>query len=149
MRTRELPLGVIAAAALLGACTDRPREEAPAELAETPAATLPRSLDLPDSLLFQLPSGEEVWWTLARESADSAGSRCVERGLEVRRDETRVAVPLLYSADIPEVVDDTTLQVRLWTDCEPGRLYRVNVRTGQPTPVPLGGGAEPREGGTG
>ena len=125
---------------LLAACSsERPSTEAPAgaELAEVPAAQLPRSLDLPDSLLLTLPSGAEVWWTISRESSDGSGGTCVERGLEVRRDETRVAVPLLYSADVPEVVDDTTIQVPLWTDCAPGRVYRVNVTTGQPTPVPI------------
>ena len=134
-------LGAVATGMLLlAACsTERPSTEAVpgAELAEVPAAQLPRSLDLPDSLLLTLPSGAEVWWTIARESSDGVGGKCVERGLEVRRDETRVGVPLLYSADVPEVVDDTTIQVPLWTDCAPGRVYRVNVQTGQPTPVPI------------
>lgn len=142
MRASERLL-TAAALVLLTACADEAANGGDAQgLAETRAAELPRSLELPDSLLFTLESGGEVWWTLARESADSSGTRCVERGLEVRRDETRVAVPLLYSADVPAVVDDTTLQVRLWTDCVPGRLYRVNVRTGQPTAVPFAGAGE-------
>ena len=106
-----------------------------------PAGQLPRALDMPDSLLLRLGDGRDVWWTLARESSDTAGAACVERGLEIRRDITQVAVPLLYSADVPEIVDDTTIQLRLWTDCVPGRLYHVNVVTGQPTPAPPAGTA--------
>ena len=143
MRARDLRTAALAAGVALAGCSGRDADSADrreAALAESPAAQLPRSLELPDSLLFRLASGDEVWWTLARESADSAGATCVERGLEVRRDATRVGVPLLYSADVPEVVDDTTLQVRLWTDCMPGRMYRVNVRTGQPTAVPIAEG---------
>jgi hypothetical protein len=131
---------VLAAGVALAGCTgggETNQRSGRTDLAQSPAAQLPRSLELPDSLLFRLTSGGEVWWTIARESADSAGATCVERGLEVRRDATRVRVPLLYSADVPEVVDDTTIQVRLWTDCVPGRMYRVNVRTGQPTAVPI------------
>lgn len=130
----------VAAVLVIAGCGgDAPNADGPAgdEVAVMPAAQLPRSLDLPDTLLFRLDSGAEVWWTIARESADSSGATCVERGLEVRRDETRVAVPLLYSADVPEIVDDTTIQVPLWTDCVPGRVYRVNVNTGQPVPLPI------------
>ena len=140
MPAPDLRAAVLAAGVALAGCSGGPdadRAGGEAELAQYPAAQLPRSLELPDSLLFRLESGDEVWWTIARESADSAGATCVERGLEVRRDATRVRVPLLYSADVPGVVDDTTLEVRLWTDCVPGRMYRVNVRTGQPTPVPI------------
>jgi hypothetical protein len=143
MPVRDRRAAALAAGVALAACTggaDAQRTSQPADLAQSPAAQLPRSLELPDSLLFRLESGGEVWWTIARESADSAGSTCVERGLEVRRDATRVGVPLLYSADVPEVVDDTTIQVRLWTDCVPGRMYRVNVLTGQPTAVPIAEG---------
>ena len=144
-RTRAMPrsdprCAALAAALLIVACAgDAPRavvadgESAPAAT----AAQLPRSLAVPDSMLLRLASGSEVWWTIARESADSAGVTCVERGLEVRHGgSSRVAVPLLYSADVPEVVDDTTIQVRLWTGCVPGRMYRVDLRTGQPTPAP-------------
>ena len=140
MRASDLFAAVLAAGVALVGCSGRDADSRggqEAALAQSPAAQLPRSLQLPDSLLFRLDSGAEVWWTIARESADSSGATCVERGLEVRRDATRVRVPLLYSADVPEVVDDTTLQVRLWTDCVPGRMYRVNVRTGQPTAVPI------------
>jgi hypothetical protein len=130
-----------AAALLLAACAgDAPQVDTAAgsDVASSavPAAQFPRSLALPDTMLFRLASGSEVWWTIARESADSTGATCVERGLEVRRDGASVAVPLLYSADVPEIVDDTTIQVPLWTGCVPGRIYRVDTRTGQPTPAP-------------
>lgn len=142
MPPSEARVAAVAAALLTAACAgDAPRAEAAAGGdtvgAAATAAQLPRSLALPDSMLLRLASGGEVWWTIARESADSAGATCIERGLEVRhRNGSRVAVPLLYSADVPEVVDDTTIQVRLWTSCVPGRMYRVDLRTGQPTPAP-------------
>lgn len=139
MRTSDAGIRLLALTLVAAACGagDSGGGDPPAadDLATIPAAQLPRSLDLPDSLLITLKSGAEVWWTIARESADTAGATCVERGLEIRRDETRVAVPLLYSADVPQIVDDTTLRVPLWTDCRPGRVYLVNVRTGQPTPA--------------
>jgi hypothetical protein len=142
MPLSDLRAGAAAAALLLAACAgDAPRAETAAGgddgSAGAPATQLPRSLALPDTMLFVLASGHEIWWTIARESADSTGATCVERGLEVRRGGgAGVAVPLLYSADVPEIVDDTTIQVPLWTGCVPGRIYRVDTRTGQPTPAP-------------
>jgi hypothetical protein len=139
MRVCEARRTLLTSALLLASCAGEAPDADPVEgvVAVTPAAQLPRAVDLPDTMLFRLESGAEVWWTIARESADSTGATCVERGLEVRRDETRVAVPLLYSADVPEIVDDTTIQVPLWTGCAAGRVYRVNVRTGQPVPLPI------------
>ena len=44
-------------------------------------------------------------------------------------------VPLLYTGESPVRVDDSTVQVHLFRDCRPDALYRVELRTGQPTPV--------------
>jgi hypothetical protein len=142
MRMCDLQAPLLFASVLIVGCTSEPPSrraaESPAgtELTAASATSLPRSLDLPDSLLFRLASGTEVWWTIARESADSSGATCVERGLELRRDADTVAVPLLYSVEPPEPVNDTTLRARLWTSCAPGRVYHVDLRTGQPTPAP-------------
>lgn len=133
---------LIAAAAVSACGTEPPSRRAaepPADSAAATAAGSPRSLRLPDTMLFRTPNGAEVWWTLARESFDSAGVTCVERGLEIRQADSVVRVPLLYSAEVPGMVDDTTLEARLWTGCVPGRRYHVNVNTGQPTPVAAGG----------
>ena len=145
MRMCELQAPLLFASVLTAGCGSEPPSRRAAEpLDETEltaaAASLPRSLDLPDTLLFRMASGTEVWWTLARESADSSGTRCVERGLEIRRGRDTVAVPLLYSAEPPQQLNDTTLRARLWTSCAPGRVYHVDLRTGQPTP-----GSEPAE----
>jgi hypothetical protein len=85
--------------------------------------------------VLTLPNGATAWYTLAREARAADGTPCVERGLEIRRGGTRVAVPLLYTRDIPTAADDSTLEARLYLNCAPGDRYRVNTRTGQPTPV--------------
>ncbi|MDQ2670116.1 MAG: hypothetical protein M3Y31_05750, partial [Gemmatimonadota bacterium] len=109
----DLQAPLLFASVLVAGCTSEPASrraaESPAgtDLTAVSATSLPRSLDLPDSLLFRLASGTEVWWTIARESADSSGATCVERGLELRRDADTVAVPLLYSVEPPEPVNDT------------------------------------------
>src|SRR5690606_33091746 len=89
----------------------------------------------PDSLILRIP-GATVWHTLSREAMDSSGGACLERTLEIRPDAGRpVRVPLLYTRDVPVVVDDSTLEARVYRDCRPGDRYRVDLRTGQPTPV--------------
>lgn len=64
--------------------------------------------------------------------ADSGGTACVERGLEIREGARRTPVPLLYTRDLPRIVNDSTLSARLWTHCAAGPEYRVNLHTGQP-----------------
>jgi len=116
------------AAALACSPADRPAA-APAEPAPA-AAAAPA-----DSLVLRLQNGATVWYTLARDARAADGTPCVERGLEIRRGGTRVAVPLLYTRDIPTAADDSTLEARLYLHCAPGDRYRVNSRTGRPTPV--------------
>jgi len=101
-----------------------------------PVADSPVTASMPpDSLVMQIP-GATVWHTLSREAMDSSGRPCLERTLEIRPDSgSPVRVPLLYTRDVPVIVDDSTLEARVYRDCQPGDRYRVDLRTGQPTPV--------------
>lgn len=85
-----------------------------------------------DSLVLTAPGGAEVWFTLARNSVSAEGVPCVDRTIEIRRGETRVRVPLLYTGSAPELVNDTTLRARLSNHCVPGDAYLVDLRTGRP-----------------
>jgi len=53
--------------------------------------------------------------------------------MEIRAGRRVVPIPLLYTGEIPTITDDSTLQVHIWRHCVPADLYRVNLRTGQPT----------------
>jgi hypothetical protein len=86
----------------------------------------------PDSLVISNPRGVEVWFTLARSAKGLDGRQCQERGLEIRRAGTRIAVPLLYTGEPPEFLNDSTMRARLWTNCRPGDVYLVDLRTGRP-----------------
>lgn len=85
-----------------------------------------------DSLVLTAPGGVEVWFTLARNSVSAEGVPCVDRSIEIRRGETRVKVPLLYTGSAPELVNDTTLRARLSNHCIPGDAYLVDLGTGRP-----------------
>ena len=111
----------------MGCAGERPAK-VPAEAAAPAAAVAAPA----DSLALRTARGVEIWLTLARESRDSSGAACVERGLEIREGARRTPVPLLYTRDLPRAVNDSTLSARLWTHCAPGPEYRVNLRTGQP-----------------
>lgn len=76
--------------------------------------------------------GVEVWFTLARSAKGLDGRPCQERGIEIRRAGTRIAVPLLYTGEPPELQNDSTVRARLWTNCRPGDAYLVDLRTGRP-----------------
>lgn len=93
------------------------------------------SADPPDELALELP-GASVWHTSSREAIGPSGERCLERTLEIRREGAPpVRVPLLYTRDVPRVIDDSTLEARVYLNCTPGDRYRIDTRTGQPTPV--------------
>jgi len=88
-----------------------------------------------ESLALRTPSGTEVWFTAARAAVDSAGSACVERVMEIRHDGRRTAIPLLYTGQVPRLVDDSTIEAPIWLHCRPGNVYRVSLRTGQPVRI--------------
>jgi len=103
---------------------------APATSAAAPDQSQPA-----DSLALRTPSGAELWFTLAREERDGSGAPCVERTLEIRSGPRRVPVPLLYTRDLPRLVNDSTVSARIWNRCAPGEEYRINLGTGQPVRV--------------
>jgi len=95
--------------------------------ATTAADTAP-----PDSLVATAPGGVQVWFTLARRATSHEGVACVDRAIEIRRGDTRVQVPLLYTGTPPELVNDSTLRARLSNQCRPGDAYLVDLRSGRP-----------------
>ncbi|MGH7526572.1 MAG: hypothetical protein ACREMX_07690 [Gemmatimonadales bacterium] len=86
----------------------------------------------PDSLVATAPGGVEIWFTLSRAGKAADGTPCVDRTLEIRRGETRVPVPLLYTGTAPELVNDSTIRARLSNECTPGDAYLVDLRSGRP-----------------
>jgi hypothetical protein len=88
-----------------------------------------------DSLALSAPGGVEIWFTLARSDRNANGMECQERGLEIRRSGKRLPVPLLYTRERPLLLNDSTVQARLWTHCSPGDAYLVDLLTGRPTPA--------------
>jgi hypothetical protein len=107
------------------ACAERPSDSAAVagEHASPPAPA--------DSLVATAPGGAEVWFTLARPDSGD-GRHCVDRAIEIRRGGTRVPVPLLYTGETPEILNDTTFRARLTNGCRPGDAYLVDLRTGRP-----------------
>jgi len=91
-----------------------------------------------ESLVTTTPAGVEIWFTLSRPARSTEGHSCVERGLEIRRDGRRLAVPLLYTGEAPILLNDSTMRAVLWTDCRPVTSYRVDLRTGRPVREPEG-----------
>lgn len=87
-----------------------------------------------DSMALAIPDGA-IWYTLVRDARAADGVPCEERGLEIRRSGDTVAVPLLYTRDVPTLLDDTTASARIYRDCAPGDLYRFDLRSGQPSRV--------------
>jgi hypothetical protein len=98
----------------------------------TPPASSGAAIKPADSLALSDRGRVEVWFTLARTARGSDGRECLERGLEIRRAETRVPVPLLYTGETPTLLDDTTIRAVLWTHCKPVDPYLVDLRTGRP-----------------
>ena len=88
-----------------------------------------------DSLILSAPGGVTVWLGEGRRASDSAGNQCLERTLEIRRDTTRIKVPLLYTVSTPVLLDDSTLRAELADHCRKAEPYRVSLKTGRPTPI--------------
>lgn len=110
---------------LLAACGADRNRDVPADTVAAATA--------PDSLVLSVDDRTTVWLAEAREATDSAGEPCLERVIEIRRDTTIRRVPLLYTAEAPILLDDTTLSAVLYRDCRPTLTYRVDLRTGYPT----------------
>jgi hypothetical protein len=87
-----------------------------------------------DSLIISAPSGLQIWFNLSRSARSSAGESCLERGLAIRRQGKRIQVPLLYTRDVPVLIDDSTMRATLWTNCRPVEPYLVDLRNGRPVP---------------
>jgi|GEM_PF-556338 len=91
-----------------------------------------------DSLVLATGTGVEVWYSLARPARAPDGSPCTERGLEVRRGQRRIQVPLLYTGETPTLLNDSTMRAVLWTNCRPGNVYLVDLASGRPVRQPEG-----------
>lgn len=128
---RRLPAVVL----LLAACAapaDRPAADTAAAAAPAGPPAAPR---LPDSLALTAPDGAELWFTDARAATAADGTPCVERVMELRRDGARTPIPLLYTAERPRLLNDSTAEAHIYLNCVPGNLYRIHLRTGHPTYV--------------
>jgi hypothetical protein len=112
-------------AAVAFSCGDR-EQARPAESASA------QPVEPADSLVATAPGGVEIWFTLAREGKAADGTTCTDRTLEIRRGDTRVPVPLLYTGTAPEIVNDTLMRARLSNHCAPGDAYLVDLRSGRP-----------------
>lgn len=86
-------------------------------------------------LALKVSDSVAVWFTSARADTSADGTACLERVMEIRAGSRVVPIPLLYTGEIPTITSDSTLQVHIWRHCVPADLYRVNLRTGQPTRV--------------
>lgn len=125
-RVRQGAVIVVVGVAAVAGCRDRSGRTAGSPV---DSARVVQS----DSLVASNGDGVEIWFTLRREAVGSNGTRCSERGIEIRRDSTRVKVPLLYTGAAPVFLNDSTIRARLWNRCEPGDVYLVDVRSGRPT----------------
>ncbi|MGQ0701788.1 MAG: hypothetical protein ACT4PM_01490 [Gemmatimonadales bacterium] len=128
MRNRRSLLSIILPLASLIGCLARGEPE-PGRVPDTAPSPLA------DSLVLSAPGGVTVWLTEGRVSSDSGGNACVERSIEIRRDTSRLKVPLLYTVTLPVLLDDSTLRADLAERCRPARAYRVNLRTAMPSPL--------------
>jgi hypothetical protein len=113
---------------LLAACSARP---AAAPARDTIVAA-PRPAD---TLVLTAPQGVEIWFTDSRSARDSSGQECIERVMQIRRGDRKIAVPLLYTGSTPRLVNDSTIEAPIWLNCRPGNVYQVDLKTGRPVRV--------------
>lgn len=86
-----------------------------------------------EELALKVSDSVAVWFTNSRPDTAADGRACVERVMEIRAGSRVVPVPLLYTGETPTIRNDSTIQVHIWRHCVPADLYRVHLRTGQPT----------------
>ena len=125
MARGQLPIAGIGMMLALAACSGTAKERRITEVDSVQVAPA-------DSLVATARSGAEIWFTLAREANGPAGTRCTERGIEIRQGSTRLKVPLLYTGSSPVLLNDSTMRAFLWNLCAPGDAYLVDLRTGHP-----------------
>ncbi len=123
---------LLLAVAVAGCSREPPGDDFRVPAADAAIAAAPEPSD---SLVLSLGEGAGIWFTIARSATGEDGGSCLERGLEIRDSAGARLVPLLYTGEAPLLVDDSTVEVHLFRDCKPDTPYRVNLRTGQPTPV--------------
>ena len=119
--TRLLLLAVLT----LAGCGDR----APARSSGPAAVDAPTAGDL----ALEVSDSVSIWFTSARSDTSAEGKECRERVMEIRAHDRTIPVPLLYTGELPHITSDSTVEVHVWRHCVPADLYRVNLRTGQPT----------------
>lgn len=100
-----------------------------------PAQSAPPTVAVAGELALRVSDSVALWFTSARVDTSAEGKECRERVMEIRVDDHAVPVPLLYTGEVPSLVNDSTAHVHIWRHCVPADLYRVNLRTGQPTRV--------------
>lgn len=121
---------IIGSAILLASCIARGEQE-PGRVPEAYAGAAP----LADTLVLSAPGGTSIWLAEGRPAVSSTGENCIERTIEIRKDSSRLKVPLLYTVTIPELIDDTTIKALLSEHCQATRPYRVNLKTARPSPM--------------
>ena len=126
MASIRISCSILPAFFLMAGCreSDRIEEQKPAGSSIQPT----------DSVVLSSPSGTEVGFSLTRSSRSEDGTPCTERGLVIRREGSRIQVPLLYTGEPPTLLNDSTMRARLWTNCRPATAYLVDLRTGRPVP---------------
>lgn len=124
---RAYLLAVIAAIGLTGCGRKAPEPPAQESVVQPPRPA--------DTLVLSTKGGVEVWFTDSRSAKDSTGAPCVERVMQLRKGETRIQVPLLYTGSIPRLVNDSTIEAPIWLNCRPGNVYQVDLKTGRPVRV--------------
>lgn len=111
------------------------RAEAPPPPAPPPEDSQPAAVPA-ESLASRPAAGVEIWFMEGRAAADSGGVPCFERTLEIRDQDSRRRVPLLYTLEAPTRLDDTSVRAWVYRNCRRVDPYRVSLRTGSPTPLP-------------
>jgi hypothetical protein len=121
---------VVAGVALVSVGCSPSRSESSTQEAPDPPAAAPS-----DSLVLTTTGGHQVWLVGGRSAEDSSGTSCLERGVEIRRDTSRILVPLLFVTEPPTELNQTEIRAELSRHCRTMATYRVELATGRPRKV--------------